>query len=237
MTAPLRILIAEDEPEMVEALTLSLRFQWPDCELAIAVTGAEALQLAAERNRDLMLLDIGLPVVDGYDVLRDLRRVSTVPIIVVSGRQDELDKVRALELGADDFVSKPFGHMELLARVKAVLRRSAQSNGAGHVAYYDGYLGLDFASRRVTIADHELNLTPQEYGLLQQLVGSAGHTVPHEVLLSKVWGTDGESERGSLRVYMRRLREKIEHNPTDPKYLLTDRAVGYRFQPSPFARR
>jgi len=233
------VLIAEDEPGMVEALDLSLRFHWPDCELIVAPDGTQALELAGARELDLILLDIGLPGLDGYEVLRQVRRTSQVPVIMVSGRGDELDKVRGLELGADDYLSKPFGHLELLARIKAVLRRASLPPPGvdGATSYYDGYLGIDFAGRRVTVAGGHVYLTPHEYGLLHQLVSSAGRTMPHHVLLAKVWGAHYGTERGYLRVYMRRLREKIERNPADPQYLLADRAIGYRFQPSPFARR
>ena len=233
------VLIAEDEPGMVEALGLSLGFHWPDCELVVAADGTQALELAGTQELDLVLLDIGLPGLDGYEVLRQLRRTSQVPVIVVSGRSDELDKVRGLELGADDYLTKPFGHLELLARVKAVLRRASMPPAGVDptTSYYDGYLGIDFRARQVSVAGAPLYLTPHEYGLLQQLVSNAGRTLPHHVLLAKVWGPGYDTERGYLRVYMRRLREKIERNPADPQYLLADRAIGYRFQPSPFARR
>ena len=233
------VLIAEDEPGMVEALGLSLRLHWPDCEVVVAGDGTRALELAGTQEVDLMLLDIGLPGVDGYEVLRQVRQTSQVPVIVVSGRGEELDKVRGLELGADDYLTKPFGHLELLARVKAVLRRASMPPVGvdTSASYYDGYLGIDFRARRVTVAGEPLYLTVHEYGLLHQLVSNAGRTVLHHVLLAKVWGANYGTERGYLRVYLRRLRVKIERNPADPQYLLADRAIGYRFQPSPFARR
>jgi DNA-binding response OmpR family regulator len=231
------VLIAEDEPGVVEALGLGLRFQWPDCEVLVASTGTQALALAKAREIDLMLLDINLPDTNGYGVLKEVRRTSQVPVIIISGRKDELDKVRGLELGADDYLVKPFGHLELLARIKAVLRRAGQpQSGRETASYYDGYLGIDFRTHEVAVGGRRLNLTPHEYSLLRLLVGSSGHTIPHQELLAKLWGGDHRGELGYLRVYIRRLREKIEPNPADPQYLLTDRAFGYRFEPSPFAR-
>lgn len=232
------VLIAEDDPTMAEVLALSLRFHWPDCELMVASDGESAVEVAGSRPLDLVLLDIGLPGQDGYDVLRQVRRISRVPVIMVSGRKHEVDKVRGLEMGADDYLTKPFGQLELLARVKAVLRRSVSPPLAidSAVSYYDGYLGVETKARRVTVAGEERLLTPHEYSLLHELVCNPGRTIPHDTLLNRVWGHDLGAGRGDLRVYVRRLREKLERNPNDPQYLITDRAVGYRFQPSPFAR-
>ena len=228
----MRILIIEDERDMVEAISLSLRFQWPDCDIALADDGPAALQAGRSDAFDLVLLDLVLPHGDGLEVLRQLRTTSSVPVIVITARGEEMDKVRALELGADDYITKPFSHLELLARVKAVLRRvdmppPGVSPGG---SYYDGYLSIDFHSRLVRVNGSAVQLTLTEYNLLYHLARNAGQVVPYRLLLAKVWGEEYESEIDYLRVYIRRLREKLEPDPDRPVYLLTERGLGYRFQ-------
>ncbi|MBI4493267.1 MAG: response regulator transcription factor [Chloroflexi bacterium] len=230
----MRVLIVEDERDMVEAISLSLRFQWPDCEVAVAEDGAAAVELAQQDTFDLMLLDLGLPRLDGFQVLREVRVGSAVPVIIITARGEELDKVRGLELGADDYVTKPFSHLELLARVKAVLRRvdMPPPGLSSSTSYYDGYLSIDYQSHQVKVAGAPVSLTPIEYNLLYHLVRNAGQVVPHRILLAKVWGHEYEDETDYLRVYLRRLREKLERDPDNPEYLLTERGLGYRFQRS-----
>ncbi|MCX6021998.1 MAG: response regulator transcription factor [Chloroflexi bacterium] len=229
----MRVLIVEDDPNMAEAVALTIGLHWPECEVQAAEDGAAALAAAGERAPDLVLLDLGLPRQDGFAVLRELRRTLQTPVMIITARGDEMDKVRGLELGADDYITKPFSHLELLARIKAVLRRT--ENGASGAeagqSYHDAYLSLDFGRREMYAGGRPVSLTPTEFNLLAHLVRNAGRTTPHSLLLNRVWGPEFESESDYLRVYIRRLREKLEQDAENPRYILTDRGVGYRFRP------
>jgi len=181
-----------------------------------------------------VILDIMMPKVDGFEVCQRLREWSQIPIIMLSARGDEEDKVKCLDLGADDYITKPFGVEELLARVKAVFRRT-QAVGATltRPAFTSGDLTINFVERRVTIADREVKLTPTEYNLLQELVLNAGKVLTHTHLLSKVWGPEYRDEREYLHVFIRRLRNKLEPDPTNPSYIITVPGVGYQFKAIP----
>jgi two-component system KDP operon response regulator KdpE len=183
-----------------------------------------------------VLLDIALPDADGFEVLKWVRERSDVPVLMISARGEEIDKVRGLELGADDYITKPFGYLELSARIRAVIRR-AQSlppmSGGGK--FESGDLVVNYSSHEVFVKGRQVKLTPIEYKLLYQLTRNAGHVLMHDHLLTKIWGPEYLGELDYLRIYIRRLREKLEANPQQPVQILTERGIGYRFNPSPDA--
>jgi len=229
-----KILVVDDATDVVESVQLGFLLQWRDVEIIPAATGKRALELVEEAAPDLVLLDIGLPDIDGYEVLRQLREFSDVPVIMLTARDDTLDKVKGLELGADDYVTKPFNHLELLARVRAVLRRLDMPMPRSRApSFRAGDLEMDFNIPEVRLQGEPVELTPTEYKLLYHLVRNAGRTLTHGTLLAKVWGREYVDEVDYLRVYVRRLREKLGDNPDHPRYIRTDRGLGYRFILSP----
>ena len=220
-----RVLVVDDEPETLKYVGANLKAR--GFEVVTAADGSEALKQATEDVFDLVLLDITMPGPDGFAVCQALRQDSNVPIIMLSARGQEKDKVRALDLGADDYITKPFGIEELLARVRSTLRRSQHDpSTAGPLVIGD--LAINFAERRVTRGGEEVKLTPTEYALLVQLARSAGKVLSHSVLLQRVWGPEYGEESDYLWAYMRRLRRKLEAEPDHPRYLLTEPGVGYR---------
>jgi two-component system KDP operon response regulator KdpE len=227
----MKILVVEDEPDMAEVISLALTMHWAACTVLVAGDAATALDLAERESPDVVLLDIGLPEADGFAVCRAIRDYSDVPIIMLTVRDTERDKVKGLELGADDYITKPFGHLELLARIRAVLRRAQMPPPSSRAPdFVSGRLTVSFARREVTVAGQTVRLTPLEYSLLYHLVRNAGQVLPHRTLLAKVWGQEYTDEADYLKVYVRRLREKIEADPKLPRLILTERSVGYRFQ-------
>jgi two-component system KDP operon response regulator KdpE len=224
-----RILIVDDDPAILKFLRANLKAG--SYETLAAVDGAEALQVFERELPDLVLLDITMPRMNGFDVCRRLREWSKIPIIMLSARGDEMDKVKCLELGADDYLTKPFGVDELLARVRAVLRRteSARTQPTKSSFTCEG-IEINFADRRVTVSGREVALTPTEYKLLQELVLNANKVLTHSMLLGKVWGPEYGSEKEYLRVFISRLRKKLEPDPINPRYLLTIPGVGYQFK-------
>ncbi len=221
------ILLIEDEPQIRRFLRTSLGEH--HYRLIEAETGKQGLTLAATQPPDLVILDLGLPDIDGLEVTRQLRDWSSVPIIVLSARGQEKDKVAALDLGADDYLTKPFGVGELLARIRVALRHAATKNQADHdTAFTVNDLKVDLVARRVLVADKEVHLTPIEYRLLTTLVRHAGKVLTHSFLLKEVWGPPHEHETHYLRVFMASLRHKLEPDPARPRYLLTEQGVGYR---------
>jgi two-component system KDP operon response regulator KdpE len=221
-----RILIVDDEPKIIRFLTTSLNLA--GFETVATATGQEALDAFSAGDIDLIILDLGLPDLDGLDVLRDIRSVSTVPIVILTARDDELDKVHGLELGADDYLTKPFGTQELKARIEAVLRRirwSPQPSDAAEFRRQD--LHVDIQRRRVTIRGKEEHLTPIEYDLLRVLIQNSGHVMTHSELLSTVWGEEYRNDLAILRVNISRLRQKLEEDPRNPYYIITVPGVGY----------
>jgi two-component system KDP operon response regulator KdpE len=227
-----RVLVVDDEPQIRKALKVNLEAR--DYEVLLAADGEEALVLAADAHPDVVLLDLGLPGVDGMGVIGGLRGWTDVPIIVLSVRGEESDKVAALDAGADDYVSKPFGMGELLARMRAALRRSAPEAAAPIVATPD--FRIDLAATRVTRVEdgEEVHLTPIEWGLVEQLVRNAGRLVSQRHLLHEVWGPQYDHETNYLRVHMANLRRKLEPDPSSPRYFVTEPGMGYRFeQPEP----
>jgi two-component system KDP operon response regulator KdpE len=223
------VLLIEDEPEIRRFLRTTL----PEhgFKFSEAVTGQEGLAQAKARNPDLILLDLGLPDLEGTEVIRRLREWTPTPIIVLSARDQEQVKVAALDLGADDYVTKPFGVNELLARMRATLRQMARASvEQGDPVFTTGQLRVDLGRRQVFVSDEEVHLTPIEYKLLTTLVRYAGKVVTHRQLLKEVWGPLHVEEGHYLRVYMRQLRNKLEANPAQPQYLLTELGVGYRLR-------
>ena len=226
-----RVLVVDDEPQILRALAINLRAR--HYEVFTASTGASALATAASHPPDLVILDLGLPDIDGIDVIQGLRGWSTVPIIILSGRTDSADKVNALDAGADDYLTKPFGVDELMARMRAVSRRAAGDDVQPVVTF--GHTTVDMAARRVTVRDAdqaiEVRLTPTEWHLLEVLLRYPGKLLSPGQLLREVWGPGYETAGGNLRVYMAKLRQKLEANPARPRHLLTEPGMGYRFQP------
>ena len=231
MTAQPLVLVVEDEPQLMRFLRATLPSH--GYRVLEAESGAEALVEAQTRQPDLVLLDLGLPDMDGVEVTRKLRGWSSVPIVVVSARGQERDKVQALDAGADDYLTKPFGTDELLARMRVALRHAARLSGgpdAGDSAFEAGDLRVDLAARLVYKRGAEVRLTRTEYRLLAALVKHAGKVLTHRQLLVEVWGPGSASESHYLRVYMAQLRHKLEDDPAQPRYLLTETGVGYRLR-------
>jgi len=223
--APLRVLIVDDEPPIRKLLRMGLTAQ--GYQVLEAPNGKAALELVAQRP-DLVILDLGLPDVQGFDLLRTIRaRNEQVPIVVLSSRGDEAAKVAALDLGADDYVTKPFGTDELLARMRAALRHQLQVHGERPV-FHTGDLSVDLVRRIVKVGDKEVKLSPKEYELLRMLVQHAGKVLTHKFLLGELW--DDLTDAQYLRVYVRQLRQKIEANPERPQYVLTETGIGYRLR-------
>jgi len=225
------ILLIEDEPEMRRFLRAALGTE--SVQLVEAATAREGLAQAAGRKPDLVLLDLGLPDGDGIDVTRRIREWSGVPIIVISARGQESDKVAALDAGADDYLTKPFGVPELLARMRVALRHAARlASGKDEPIFVSGDLRVDLGRRQVLVGEKEVHLTPLEYKLLTAMIRHAGKVLTHRHLLKEVWGANTADQRHYLRVYMTQLRHKVEKDPTRPRLLLTEPGVGYRLQVS-----
>jgi two-component system KDP operon response regulator KdpE len=221
------VLVVDDEPQIVRALRINLRARHYD--VYIAQTGAQALEEAAHHPPDLVILDLGLPDLDGVEVIGGLRGWTDAPIIVLSGRADSTDKVEALDAGADDYVTKPFGMDELLARMRAVVRRSAVEPDEPQVRL--GELIVDLAAKRVTDGQRDIRLTPTEWHLLEVLLKHPGKLLSQRQLLQEVWGPGYADATGNLRLYMAQLRRKLEPDPARPRWLLTEPGMGYRFEP------
>jgi two-component system KDP operon response regulator KdpE len=226
----MRILVVDDEPDVVESIRLGFDLQWREVEVLGAGTGESALDAVEQQVPDIVLLDVGLPDLDGFAVLTRIRAFSDVPVVMLTARDDAMDKVKGLELGADDYVTKPFNHLELMARVRAVLRRHDMPAPASRApSFRSGDLEVDFARQEARIRGERVDLTPTEYKLLYHLVRNAGHVLQHGTLLAKVWGREYVDEVDYVRVYIRRLRDKLGDDPERPRYIQTERRLGYRF--------
>ncbi|QCA05170.1 two-component system response regulator KdpE [Pantoea vagans] len=221
------VLIVEDEKEIRRFVRLALENE--DLKVFDADTLQRGLIEAATRKPDLVILDLGLPDGDGTDFIRDLRQWSAIPVIVLSARSDEQDKIAALDAGADDYLTKPFGIGELLARVRVALRRHGGQQPEARIQFAD--VSVDFAARRVQRGGSEIHLTPIEFRLLSILLNNAGKVLTQRQLLSQVWGPNAVEHSHYLRIYMGHLRQKLEANPTQPVHLLTETGIGYRFMP------
>jgi two-component system KDP operon response regulator KdpE len=224
------ILLVDDEARMRRFMQMNLELE--GYRVIEASNGLEAIDRVREDLPDLVLLDVMMPEMDGFEALGIIRETSTVPVIMLTVRDDEDDIVRGLSLGADDYVTKPFSPRELAGRIKAVLRRvemDSPTPPGQSVIKVDDYLQIDFARRLVIVDGKEVKLRPTEYRLLYHLVNNAGRTLTHEIILSKVWGYEYQDESQYVRLYITYLRQKIEPDPSQPEYILTERGVGYSF--------
>ena len=250
-----RVLVVDDEPQILRALRINLRVR--DYDVHVAATGAEALEVAGRYPPDLVILDLGLPDLDGVEVIQGLRGWTKAPIIVLSGRADSVDKVEALDAGADDYITKPFGVEELLARMRAAVRRTGTAEDLPRIQL--GHLVVDLAAKRVTrqapvpaaggpaegepvpggpagggpAQADDIRLTPTEWHLLEVLLRNPGKLLSRNQLLTEVWGPGYADATGNLRLYMAQLRRKLEPDPARPRWLITEPGMGYRYQPSP----
>jgi len=221
------VLVVDDEPQILRVMRASLPIR--GYEVLTASSGKEALDQLSKQVPDLVILDLAMPEMSGLEVCRRVREFSTVPIIILSAKGSESDKVAALDLGADDYVTKPFGMDELLARARAVLRRLSATNDRVLTV---GDVTIDIDERRVVVGDKEIRLTPKEFDVLKYLVNNAGKVVTHRALLQTVWGWESTDQTEYLRVFINQLRRKIEVDASHPRYLITEPWVGYRFVPN-----
>jgi len=236
----LTLLVAEDDATIAQAVAYGARLMWPGGRVEIAPDGAHALRLFAACQPNLVVLDVAMPPPDGFEVCQRIRAVSIVPILMLTARDGTLDKVRALDLGADDYLTKPFDAIELLARLRALARRARLAGGAAsplpgvaRPSLVAGDVAIDEALREVRVRGEVVRLTSTEYRLLEELVRHAGHTLPQRYLLEQVWGPAYGHEAHYLRVFVRRLRRKLGDDPAHPRYIQTEWNTGYRFVPSP----
>jgi len=228
----MKVLLIEDNPEIIEAVALTLQLRWPEAKLISTFFGKKGVELAKEELPDIIILDLGLPDTDGFEVLRNIRGFSDVPLIILTVREEEMDKIRGLERGADDYIVKPFSPAELLARVKAVTRRRRIPETTAEVPekpFIRGKLRIDFVSHEVSVGDKLLELSPSEYELLCQLVTNEGMVLSNKMLLDKVWGPEHTANTEHLKVYIRGLREKLEKEPGNPTMILDEGGTGYKF--------
>jgi two-component system KDP operon response regulator KdpE len=223
------ILVVDDEPAILDLITAILERQ--GYVVLDAHDGEEALRILRERIPDLVLLDVMMPGMNGFEVLKEIRAISNVPVIMLTVQASEADRVRGLDLGADDYIAKPFGHRELVSRVKALLRRAEMppTVPASGFVRVDDHLQIDFNAREVIVSGEHIKLRPTEYKLLYHLITNAGRLLSHEALLTRVWGREYRDDTQLLRLYVTYLRQKIEPDPATPRYILNERGLGYRF--------
>ena len=225
----MKVLVVDDDPRLREALEFGISLQWEDAQVVTAADGEEGLQRFVEHEPDVVMLDVTMPGMNGLEVLRLIRRVSDVPVIMLSAKGEDIDQVRALEIGADDYVAKPFSHLALMARIKSVLRRAELPTPVEAVPDFQaGDLAIHFQNQEVTLAGESVRLTPVEYKLLYHLVRNAGHLLPHRALLERVWGNECDASPEYLKVFVSRVRSKLRR-PGGPEYIQTERGRGYRF--------
>lgn len=227
-TAPRLILVVDDEPRMIRFIRMNLELE--GYQVIEARNGVQALEQMRQHVPDLIVMDVMMPELDGFETLRLIREISTVPVILLTVKSEEEDKIRGLELGADDYVTKPFSPRELNSRVNAVLRRVEwPAPPPRTILRIDDRLSVDFNRHQVLVNGERVDLRPTEYRLLNHLIQNAGWVVPHDTLLAKVWGYEYRDETHYLRLYINYLRKKVEEDAANPKYILTERGVGYRF--------
>jgi DNA-binding response OmpR family regulator len=225
-----RILVVDDEPDVVEVVELTFSLQWSGSEVIAAADGESALKLFQAEQPDVVVLDVGLPGMSGFEVCRRLRAISDVPILMLTVRGEEMERLKGLELGADDYIVKPFSPLELVARTRAVLRRSqAAPLAVSSRIIVDGELTLDLDNREVILRGQSAKLTPTEGRILSQLVANAGRVVTQKMLLAKVWGWESDDDMLMLKVHIARLRQKLDDDAHNPRYIFTERGLGYRF--------
>ncbi len=225
----MKVLVVDEEPDVARLIGVSFGMQQPNWEVVAAPDGEAALELVVSEKPDAILLDVGLPDMEGFEVLRQIRQSSDVPVIMLTVQDDELSKVRGLELGADDYITKPFGHLELVARIRAVIRRAQALPMEYEEPFVSEHLVVDFASHQVLHRGVPVTLTATEYRLLYHLVRNAGQVMPHDTLLARVWGREYTDEINYLKVYISRLRAKLEDDARDPQHIMTEHGVGYVF--------
>lgn len=226
----MKILVIDDDPDVIEVVNLTFEMRWPESVLISAQTGDEGIQKVDSESPVLVILDIGLPDMDGFTVCQEIRRFSDVPIIMVTVRDRESDIVHGLQVGADDYIVKPFRPIEFMARVQSVFRRTQNTPSTGEEKpFHMGDLTVDFASRHVSVAGEQVRLTPTEYQLLYHLTKNAGKVMSHRTLLGKVWGREYLDESNYLKVHIKHLRNKLGDDSAAPKYILTERTIGYKF--------
>ena len=223
-----KILVVDDEERMVRFIRLNLEYD--GFKVIEAFNGQQAINKLRSDLPDIILLDVMMPDLDGFEVLKIIRETSSVPVIMLTAKGEEDDRIRGLELGADDYITKPFSPRELVSRVRAVLRRTETTSGATHgVIEVDDRLKIDFDRREIWVEGKLVKLRPTEYRLLYHLVQNAGWVITHDQILAKVWGYEYQDEPHYVRLYINYLRKKLEEDPANPKYILTERGVGYRF--------
>ena len=225
----MKVVIIEDQAEIVEAVSMCFELRWPDVTVLYTGEGIKGLELVEAESPDVVILDLGLPDIDGFEVLRQIHIFSDVPIIVLTVRNQKMDIVRGLELGADDYITKPFDHIEFLARVKAVLRRTSMPQLKRNTEpFQSGKLRIDFDTQEVSLGGEKVKLTPIEYNLLQHLAKNAGHVISHHALLERVWGVEYTNATDYLKVYIQRLRAKLCDNLSAPELIVSEWRVGYK---------
>jgi DNA-binding response OmpR family regulator len=226
----LKVVVIDDSPEIIEVVSLCFQLRWSGATLISASTGTEGLELIEVEKPDIVILDIGLPDMDGFAVLREIRRFSQVPVIMLTVRKEDTDVVKGLELGADDYITKPFSHIELVARVQAVLRRiQGTPVTTEERPFVSGKMTVDFASNEVRVNDKPVKLTSTEFKLLQLLIRNEGRLITHESLLTRVWGENYSDARDLLRVHIQHLRQKLGDSVESPSIILTEHGMGYKF--------
>jgi len=225
----MKVLVVDDDPRICDALAIGVQLQWQDADVITAADGEAGLDRFFDDEPDVVLLDVTMPRKNGFEVLKAIRQVSDVPVIMLTARGEDVDQVRGLELGADDYVAKPFSHLALMARIKAALRRAELPPPVQALPDFEaGELAIHFQNQQVTVAGQPVKLTPVEYKLLYHLVRNAGHLLPHQALLDRVWGGEYEAGPEYLKVFVSRLRAKLRY-PGGPEYIETERGRGYRF--------
>ncbi len=225
----MKILVIDDDPDIVEAICLTFEMRWPDSNIMSALDGDTGIQMVDTERPALVILDIGLPDVDGFTVCKEICRFSDVPVIMLTCRDDEADIMHGLQVGADDYIPKPFRPIELMARVQSVLRRTQVSLSRDEKPFNHGGLTVDFSHQEVSLAGKQIKLTPIEYQLLCHLSKNAGKVLTHRTLLGRIWGREYLEETNYLKVHIKHLRQKLEDDPADPHFILTERTVGYKF--------
>ena len=225
----MKVVVIDDSPEIAEVVSLCFQLRWSGAEVISAGNGTKGLEFVESAKPDMVILDIGLPDMDGFDVLREIRRFSQVPVIMLTVRGEDVDKAKGLELGADDYVVKPFSHVELVARVQAVLRRARGTTVSEERPFVGGNISVDFARNEVRVNGTMVKLTSTEYKLLYHLVRNEGRLLSHENLLRSVWGEDYIDARDLLRVHVQHLRQKLGDNVLSPKIIATEHGMGYKF--------